>query len=484
VKRGALTVVVALVVVGVLATRGAAWLRDRATRRADPGARLPANGLLLTFRGDPLGTRLDELRRFPAYRGLVGGGMTDKLRRAFRWGPSVKDPWAALSGSGSSVLGLYRKGWIVVRPGGAALPAEAITRDEGAWRLVASERSMLPSPGARRKVERTRGGGGGLEIEADLGACLEAVGGASRDWEAILPRTVVGSIRAEGGRLEERWEIACGDACLLEWLDARGTAATDARAWAAVSASASSLAWFLLDPRRLASPDGAPTTSGTPRPLARLEQMERFLGFPLRKEIASALAGPGVAALEESSGNDEPRLLLALDLAFPERASRALDRVAALGVLSGAMHETTYRGVSIASWAFRGRRGGIEPAAAVDGGLLLLALRRADVADAIDRLRSARPSPLGGLRAEAASLPAASWKAASRSPSLVAAWERILGLDAPAHPSPPGVCRATLRKEGNLWILEGDGAAPALAAEPLFPSLRRLARDWQERESR
>ncbi len=483
-KRGVLTVVVALVVVGVLAARGAAWLRDRATRRADPGAWLPANGLLVEFRGDALGTRLDELRRFPAYRGLVGAGMTDKLRRAFRWGPSVKDPWAALSGSGSSVLGFYRKGWIVVRPAGAALPAGAIIRDEGAWCLVASERSMLPLPEARKKPERTRGGRSVLEIEADLGACLEAIGGASRDGEALLPRKVVGSIRVDGGRLRERWEITCGDGCILERLDARGTAATDARAWAAVSPTASSVAWFLLDPLRLASSEGTPATSGAPRLLARLEQMERFLGFPLRKEIASALAGPGVAALEESSGTDAPRLLLALDLAFPERASRALDRVAALGVLSGAMHETTYRGVSIASWAFRGRRGGIEPAAAVDGGLLLLALRRADVADAIDRLRASRPSALTGLRAEAASLPTASWKAASRSPSLVAAWERILGLDAPALPNPPGVRRAALRKEGDLWILEGSGAAPALAAEPLIPSLRRLARDWRERESR
>ncbi len=172
-------------------------------------------------------------------------------------------------------------------------------------------------------------------------------------------------------------------------------------------------------------------------------------------------------------------MILAFDLADPERARHALNRIAALGVLSGAIRERPYRGVSIASGAARSRASAIEPAAAVDGGLLILAQRRADVADAIDRLRAPGRRGQVSLRDETASLPRGAWKGASRSSSLTAEWERSLGGD--GSRAPAGLSRAVLRKEREGWILEGSGSVPALAVEPLFPSLRGILRATLER---
>jgi hypothetical protein len=485
VKRHGVLALAALLAAGILMARGAAWLRTRGTRAGDPASRLPSRGLLITFRGDDLGARVSELARFPLYRELIGSGMTAKIRRVLRWGASVPDPWEAVPSAGTSALGVYRKGWTIVTSA-AGTARVAISREEGGWRLLASDVALLPRPGDPRKGTGPRLARGEMEIDVDVPGCVSAAAGARREWEPLLPQKAVGRLRADRGRLQERWEIACGDGCLLDLLDAHGAAGAEARGWPAIPDSAEAVAWFLLDPLRLAD-------AGAPRPgaeafsaLTRLGQIEQFVGIPVRREMASALAGPGVVALIDGGGEEDPRPLLALDLADPDRARRALYRVTALGVLSGAIRESSYRGVPIASWAAGGRRVPIEPAAAVDAGLLLLALRRADIADAIDRLRAATPSGgSGGLRKETAALARGAWKAASRSASLTRAWERILGGEAPPSAAPDaGVTRAVLRKEGNRWILDASGSAPALALEPLLPSLRRIFRTWPDRERR
>ena len=480
VKREGLLAVAALLAAGILAAAGAAWLRQRGAASADPGSRLPTHGLLISFRGDDLGATMPALGDSPVYRQLIGTRMSVKVRRELRWGPSLPIPWSSLPLAAPSAVGLYRKGWIVVRPAAAADPASSRERGEGTWSLFASDASFLPRPDAARKGPGPPLRRGEIELELDGASWGGATAGTRGELETLLPRRAAGRLLVERGHLRERWEITCGTGCLLDLLDPAGSAGVEARGWAALPDATAAVAWFRLDPGRLADAGRAESGAGGIPALTRLEQLERFLGIPLRQEMAAALAGPGLAALIETGSASEPRLFLALDLADPERARRALNRIAALGVLSGAIRERPYRGVSIASWASGSRSSGIEPAAAVDGGLLLLALRSADIADAIDRLRAPARRASAGLRDEIAALPRGAWRAVSRSASLTAEWEKIVGGDAPGTNAEP--TRATLRKEGDRWILEGSGSAPSFAADPLLPSIRRLLRATIDRE--
>jgi hypothetical protein len=484
VKRDGRRALVALLAAGILAARGAAWLRARFSLEQDPASRLASQGLLVGFRGDALGARIAELGRFPLYRFLMGNEPAARIRGALRWGASVPDPFKAVATTGTSALGFYGKGWALVRPAAGAPRAPGM-RDDGAWRLLASDASLLPRPGDPREAPRPTLARGEVEIRADVPGLAGLATRSARAWSRLLPRRAVGRLRVESGRLKERWEIVCEDGCLLDLLDARGATGADARGWSAIPGSTRAVAWFLLDPRRLAElAVSRPGEEGFP-PLARLVQIEQFVGLPVTRELGAALAGPAVVAVIEDGSSDETRPLLALDLVDPERARRTLDRVAALGMLSGAIRRTTYRDVPIASWAAAGRRLSIEPAAAVEAGVLLLALRRADIADAIDRLRAAGLRRTDGLPGEVASLPRGAWKAASRSAALVAAWERILvGEAALETAQDTGLTRAVLDKQGNRWILEGSGSAPAVALDPLLPSLRRISRAWPERARR
>jgi hypothetical protein len=482
VKREGLLAVAALLAAGILAAAGAAWLRQRGAAPADPGSRLPSHGLLISVRGEDLGATIPALGDSPVYRQLIGTRMSDRIRRELRWGPSLPSPFSSLPPAAPSAVGLYRKGWIVVRPEAAADSASPRARREGTWSLFASDASFLPRLEAPRKGPGPPLRRGEIEVELDGTAWGGAAPGTRGELENLLPRRAAGRLLIERGHLKERWEIRCGDGCLLDMLDPAGSVTVEARGWAALPDATAAIAWFRLDPGRLAEAGGADSGAGGIPALTRLEQLERFLGIPLRKEMAAALAGPGLAALVETGNDSEPRLFLALDLADPERARRALNRIAALGVLSGAIREHPYRGVSIASWARHSRSSGIEPAAAVDGGILLLALRSADIADAIDRLRAPARRATAGLRDEIAALERGSWRAVSRSASLTEQWEKIVGGDAPSTGARSGPTRATLRKEGGLWILEGSGSAPSFAADPVLPSIRRLLRGTFDRE--
>ena len=150
VKREGLLAVAAVLAAGILAAAGAAWLRQRGSAPADPGSRLPSRGLLLSVRGGDLGATIPALGNSPVYRHLIGTRMSDKVRRELRWGPSLTAPWSSLALAAPSAVGLYRKGWIVVRPAAAADPPSSRERGEGPFSLLASDASSLPRPDAPR----------------------------------------------------------------------------------------------------------------------------------------------------------------------------------------------------------------------------------------------------------------------------------------------------------------------------------------------
>jgi len=70
--------------------------------------------------------------------------------------------------------------------------------------------------------------------------------------------------------------------------------------------------------------------------VATIGDVERFLGLPVRRELAHALAGHAVVALIEEPVAGAPGSILALfDLAHAEAARALVERTLALGVLSG-----------------------------------------------------------------------------------------------------------------------------------------------------
>ncbi len=93
--------------------------------------------------------------------------MSDRIRRELRWGPSLQSPFSALPPTAPSAVGLYRKGWIVVRPEAAADSASSRVRREGTWSLLASDASFLPRRDAPRKGPGPPLRRGEIEVELD-----------------------------------------------------------------------------------------------------------------------------------------------------------------------------------------------------------------------------------------------------------------------------------------------------------------------------
>ena len=111
---------------------------------------------------------------------------------------------------------------------------------------------------------------------------------------------------------------------------------------------------------------------------------------------------------------------------------------------------------------------------ALHGNVLIVGLRRGAVADAIDRRRAGgEEASVTRLRSELDALGPGSWKAASRSGPLAESWESLLGLSSGFAPA--GVLsRGVLSRERGVWVLRGDGNAPAWMAEAMLPAARRL----------
>ncbi len=472
--------VAGLLTVGIFVAAGGAWLRSRTGASADPTSLLPTRGLIVALHGRSLGRDLADLARFPLYRELLGPDPAPTWRRRLGWSAAVPDPWPLLPRAGAAALGLYRTGWVLVEPDASSSVGPWPQRKEGRWRLVASDASLLPSTHEAPVDDGGSAPAGKVQLRANLGDLLSGALGRKRgrgDLVHLLPSAALGLLQARSGELSERWSFDCRAGCLLDLLDPAGASGVEADGWSALPQDAPAVAWFRLDPRRLRELASGPPAEGESDLLERLDQLERFLDLPLRAELAASLAGPGVVAVLEPARRGVARPIAALDLAVPERARKAIDRIAALGMLSGSVVETSYRGVSIASWASGRRRSGWEPAAAVDGNFLLLAFHRSDLQDAVDRRRSAAlgrtRSPLQGALD---GMPRASWKASSRSPFVRRGWEEVAGVPPEEGPSAATATRSWLLRDRGRWVLEGNGASPAIFAEPLVPCLRSLSR--------
>jgi hypothetical protein len=369
---------------------------------------------------------------------------------------------------------LYTTGWIAVTPATAETPDGPNSVRDGDWRLAASDSSLLPGHDAARFRPSRPGGLDRLLVHVDLARWLspsDRGDRARRGWRAWLPARAGGEIDASPSKLHEIWSFETGERCVLDLLSPDGRSDVDARGWSALPPDAPAVAWFTLHTDAL-SGDIAKLEGG---PLNRLSQLETFLGFPFRAEIADSLAGPGLAALLAWDSDASPRLLLAFDLAHPEKAKRAIDRFTGLGVLSGAISERAYRGTSIASWRSARSRGAPELSAAVDADVLLLSSTRRDLEAALDRRRDpARAARASLLRSRLERLGTGSWKSSNRSTRIVRAWEDLTGSKAWSTPTPD--VRAVLRRRKSTWWLESRGNAPAICADATLPALRELAR--------
>lgn len=268
-----------------------------------------------------------------------------------------------------------------------------------------------------------------------------------------LPELVEGEIDPAG----DRWSLRCELPCPLALADGDDEPLASA-GWAAIPPDAPAAAWLRVDPGGLAG-----AIRGTP-----IESAERALGVPLVEELAACARGTAIAALlEEPREGRSPRLLVAVDLADPGRASAALDRVLALGLISGGADASRYRGLTIGRLA--GRSAG-SPSFVVDGSLLLAALRPSDLEEAIDRLRRGRGRSRDPLF-EAGIPREASWAARSRSPGLASLWGDLLtGRAAPRDARPvQGFAWAISDGTGGL-VIEGRGDVPAFANDPVLPT--------------
>jgi hypothetical protein len=471
-RRGKI-VVAALLVSGVLAAALVMRIREHAGSGRDPAALLPTAGLLAALDGPNLGTRLLDLRRAPGFRALLSADGSTIRARAFGWKSSVPDPLAHVPVRGTCALGLYRGGWALVLPSGSRSPRGLPYRELGGFAVTASDRTILDG---RRGGSSSRGrpAGDAIAVRVDIAAWLGATSRGRRAWAGHAPTAANGTLAVSTQGIGEMWTLECGEGCFLDLLAEGPGASSEAAGWAAVPENAVAVEWLRLDPRRLASWGGAPAGAKADGALARLERIEQFLGVPLRQEIVRALAGPCLAAIAPPRAGEPPEPLLLFDLADPGVARKVLDRVVALGVVSGSMLEDTYRGVPIASWRRHGSRGGVSPSAAVDGNVLIIGFRRGAVADAIDRRREhGQSASVERLRSELDALGPASWKAASRSGALAESWESLLGLSSGFAPA--GVLsRGALSRERGAWVLRGDGNAPAWMAEEMLPAARRL----------
>ncbi len=441
--RGAAFRLAAVFAAAVILAWGAARLAARRpvlTRPVLPP--LSSEGLRFALVSRDLSGLGTETRQWPVYRGL------SRDLRAAAEGAQAGAP---------GVVARYRQGWVAW--------AGKTDRGAGPWEILGSRETAgpgelpralpaaaTPPDGACTLLLRPR------EIFERFVERLDAVPCG------VVPESAVGTHTRVGRTLRERWEIDCGPDSLLKILDGAGASGADARGWSALPPDPDLVSWLLLDPEAALSARSGENCD-------TLAAVERALDLPVREALAGSIAGPVVFALSEPRADGIPRLIAAVDLRRPEEARHVLDRAFALGMLADAIEVTRYRGVVIGSWRPKAEAP-IAVALAVDGDVLLAALRPEDLREAIDRRRkgtTARPP------ARLAALGPGNWKAWSRSPFVAAGWEEILSGRPAAGPVAFEVT-AVARREGDRVVVRTEGEAPLLAAEALVPCARAALR--------
>jgi hypothetical protein len=225
---------------------------------------------------------------------------------------------------------------------------------------------------------------------------------------------------------------------------------------------ATSLAVFRLSPDAILAALGRQGSSGAHDLLGELARLEGFLDLPIRRDFATSLRGPGAAAVLRDDA-----VVVGLELKSPATARALLDRVAAVGALTGSASTAPYRGAAVVTWSGGRRLHGLEPCAGIDGDLLLLSLHPADLEEVIDRRRDGRAAPPEALAGDLRALPDGPWKGATRGTPAVS-WESLLGGTVGAEEVQS---RAVLYRRTRGWILEGGGRSPALLADGVSPAI-------------
>lgn len=437
----------------------------------DPLAALPAGELRLAVAGKGLHALSERLARYPRHGALLRALTSARFGQRLGWPQGTPPPPDPLRSDAPIALGFYDHGWCAAK--GVVPSGWGIAGRTGELELVASDPAATtadgraPTRGASARPPRD----GIAQIVGDVRVLAGGRSEASaRGWiSRWLPAEVDGSVEVSGGTVRDRWRFDGGPSSVLDLFDPRPSPGVLSQGWSALPDDASALTWFRLAPERIRDAPGPGAVSGLGE---RLDGLERFLGLPLRQEFAAAIAGPGVAALREPGRDGAPHVLIVLELSRPEAARRVVDRLLVLGVLASEFRVSTYRGVTIgAASLVRGSRR-IEPAAAIDGDLFLLASHRADLEDAIDRRREpAAEARAARFRSRLEGLPAGSWKAWSTSSFAVDGWSRMLEIPIATGARAP-LLEAVLRREGTSWVLEGRGDAPAWQADMLIPAVR------------
>jgi hypothetical protein len=398
---------------------------------------IPSGDLLVAVASADLAGALDALGESPFWEGVLQNVPT--ARRFIEVGPGV--------------LGVYRGGWLVLgaHPPGLTPPVSGRVGD---WTASASAADRLPD-----------GRASGLLFPLSPGvttlAWLPAAASSptAQSWRRVLPASAVGAVDASG---RESWQIRCAAPCLLDVLVARGNSAD--LAWAALPPDAVAVAAAAFDPRRLEEVFD----------LEAIAEFERFLALPMRRELSRALAGRvAVALVEEPRSGAAAALVVSFDLASTDLAQALIERVLALGVLSGEIGLERYRGVTIGAWSQPRVLAGFRPAVAIDGDVLFLASRTRDIVAAIDRRRLAHSAPSPALAALERMGPAA-WRAWSRSSFVRTGWLELATGRRAEGALPAGEVSSRLIRRKDGWVLEGEGVGPAFVADPVLPA----ARSW------
>ena len=286
-------------------------------------------------------------------------------------------------------------------------------------------------------------------------------------WAELVPARVHVAIAPAGGkRWKETWRFDPEDSGMLDLLDPRLAGAVSSSLSAGVPAAPVSIARIRVDAAQLARPD---LGGGALRPLReRLDLAESVLGRPFRREMAEDLEGSALFALYDDAGNGRPDGVALFALKRSDRVRALAETAFALASLTEAGSVHRYRDVMTGSWAPRG--GGRGLAVAVDGDVLLAATSRSRLEAAIDRRRS---SEHGLAEPAEPSEDRTAWAAHSASAFVGRGWDRILGSAELGAP-PVSESHAVISREGDRWVLRGDGPRPALAADPVIPFLRSL----------
>jgi hypothetical protein len=461
-KRRPEGAVAALLVLGLLVAGGGAWLRSR-HRSPDVSSALPPHGLLATLSGDALGRRIADLRGVALYRVILDLSPRGALPSRLRWRAGTPDPAAVVPRNGSSALGIYRGGWVLGTS--AEIAVDAAVRRRGCA-LVASSPSLLDEDAAAAPWPGGPADPGSLRVRVRHDGTFRGAGPTLGPLlERWAPREIDGTTRYSSGNVRERFLLTCAGRCILDALDPSGDADLSGPAAAAALPGATSIAVFRLAPSAILDSLGGE--------LSEIGRLEGFLDLPIRRDLAASLRGPGVAAvLRDPSAGDA--VVVGLELKSPGTARALLDRIAAVGALTGSASLVQYRGVPVLTWSGGRRLHGLEPSAGIDGDLLVLALRPSDLEEVIDRRRDGRGAPPDALRSDLRALPSGPWKGATRTTTASTSWESLL-RGSGAVEEIPIESRAVLYRRSRGWILEGGGRSPAVLADGVTPAIVRAA---------